>query len=712
MKERCVKEALKELSWPLIQAELTAAIDDACFTELLGHMRRSPALIVERPDIARETRRDDFLAAFRSFAGGLGQGFADRAAALEHNIRQIEAGYRGILDALGTSAVAVFTPAERIAGLLQTIEQLYKQIVAASERQVKRNRTFAHAFLLQDEDGRLFNADGALTAMIEVMSMTLKMEAYGSGWFDTRGQLVLPSLPTASEDLVRLSGVTAELANWWRRWQRTETRLRFLGGEIVARDPASAPEGVTTVLEYRPQSEIEELDYIANERLNDRLTQTYLEMLTQSPLASLGRGIDNPLPIDRGNIVSDREGHAAVTLCEILAYDIMSSDERPGDLRIVEWLRGYAVLHAIAEREFQRDAAVYLPVLDREQLLATLERCGLSAEAATVFLDRVTFRRKSWDLFDHPLIRRADGRYLLFGPAILAANLARVTLSAIANLEVQLARKGTAFEGDMRRRLKAQPGLSVYAFTAHRDGAEYEYDAIVVWGGYLFVLECKNHSLSGHDPARAYYFDLETRSHVRQVQRLVRALKAYPDILDTQIGPHAHSLQIVPCVVNSLPFSVPGGIDGVYFTDASALKKFFETRYLRQIASHGLPKNVKLIHRSALMSLWEGDAPTPQDLLRQLESPFQVALIRAHMESGLFSFGIGPTAICVSQGYARRPPTPESIAAFTGANLQVLREETRQMTRLAAAIRKKYARDQRVADDRSWRKRVTANGKR
>jgi hypothetical protein len=704
--EALVKEALDKLSWPLLEAQLVRPVDGAHFDELLGHLRRSPVLIIQRPNSALELRRDNFLSALQTFASGQGAGPAEKAAAFERDVRRIEAGYRGILTALSMSPVATFTPAERVAGLLGTVEQLYRQVVAASDRAMRKGKTFSPTFTLQDDEGDTFNADGAVSAMVEVMGMTLKMEAYAAGWFDPQGRLVLPGLPTATKELVRLSAVTAELANWWRRWQRTQTRFRYWGGQLIEHHLNSAENGPTTVVEYQPADSVaEELDYIANERLNDRLVQTFMEMITQTPLATSGRGIDQPLPIGHGNIISEREGHAAVTLCEILAYDILESQERPGGLRVIEWLRGYAVLHALAEREAQKAEPIYLPVFDEAQLLKVLERCGLSAKAARVFVKRVTFSRKSWDLFDHPLLRTVNGAYYLFGPAIMPADLARITLSAIANLGVPLSRKGKAFEKDIRRRLEAQPGLSVYAFKAHRGGEEFEYDAVVVWDGYLFVLECKNHSLSGHDPMQAYYFDLQTRSNVGQVQRLVQALKRYPDILEAHIGPHALALEIVPCVVNSLPFAVPGGHDGVYFTDASALKRFFENRYLRQVAAYNLPKQRRLIHRSALMSFWDGDRPAPQDLLRQLRSPFQIDLMRAHMSLKELQFGLGPATTGVSREYTRTAPTPESVAAFAGANIAVLRKEQRQMTRMVAAARKKHERDQIIATVRAYRKK-------
>ena len=47
-----------------------------------------------------------------------------------------------------------------------------------------------------------------------------------------------------------------------------------------------------------------------------------------------------------------------------------------------------------------------------------------------------------------------------------------------------------------------------------RDGEEYEFDAIVPWGDYVFLFECKNGTLSGNNIVPAYYFALEQRSAV------------------------------------------------------------------------------------------------------------------------------------------------------------------------------------------------------
>jgi len=258
-------------------------------------------------------------------------------------------------------------------------------------------------------------------------------------------------------------------------------------------------------------------------------------MMTKLPI--IGKGIENAIGLPPGNFVSSQEAHSAVSLSEMVSYDIATAEDRPGGLRLVEWLRGYATLQVIADNAAKENAANQFVRLSCDELKSILHRVGLTTEAASCFIDRATLHERSWDLFDQPLIEMADGSYLLFGPAVHTANPARIVLSAIANLSVQLSRKGSAFENDIRSFLKKQPGLEVHNFTATRNNEPFEYDVIVIWGDYLFVLECKNESLSGHKPVQGYYYSLGVRSHVKQVKRLVTALEVYPDILLNSVGP-------------------------------------------------------------------------------------------------------------------------------------------------------------------------------
>ena len=240
-------------------------------------------------------------------------------------------------------------------------------------------------------------------------------------------------------------------------------------------------------------------------------------------------------------------------------------------------------------------------------------------------------------MYDCPLVRVGSSGYLLFGPTAAHINIAPVVLSNLSNLNMELGRKGKAFEQSIRSGFK-KLNMEVFSFKAVHEDKEYEFDAIVPWGDHLFVLECKNRNLSGGNPMQVYYFDKEINSQVKQVQRLTNALISYPDIIRKNMGERYLGMKIVPCVVHSLPYSRMDDVNGVYFTDASSLRRFFEQQYFHVSVPHRVGTSV-ILHRTAVQKLWEGDEPNVDDFLKQLKEPYQLALSMSHL-------GMRPVEVC------------------------------------------------------------------
>jgi hypothetical protein len=287
---------------------------------------------------------------------------------------------------------------------------------------------------------------------------------------------------------------------------------------------------------------------------------------------------------------------------------------------------------------------------------------------------------------------------------VISANPARVVLSILSNLEEPLAKKGKAFERDMAEFLKKR-GFQTYSFKAKRDGQEYEYDLILPWNDYLFLFECKNHSLSNHDPVQAYYFELERQSDTRQVNRLVDGLQRFPDVLVEHVGADAAGKIIVPCVLNSLPFALPEKNTGVYFTDSSLLKRFFQEKNFNVKVPHHIERNIKLLHRTAYHSWWAGDEPSPDDLLLQLEEPFQLKLMHAHTRAERSYFPIAEDALAITQELMRTEVTIESLAAVGGADASWVRKEIAAVSAGVKAVRARRERQLLRRQDRAWRER-------
>jgi hypothetical protein len=480
------------------------------------------------------------------------------------------------------------------------------------------------------------------------------------------------------------SGSTQALALCWRQWQRVEKRRRFLGGDLLLyredQLPSGLPSQITTLIAYRPEdeglTEREVYDYLANTRLHDRLIQTFMEMEMEGGLSGQGVGIADGAALAPAQLVSTEEAHASVSLSEVLGYSIVEDEERSAGLRLIEWVRGYIVLKEIAKARTQDQAApgdAYAIRLEEAELVGILQGCGLKDDAAACFIALTCLHRSARDMFDCPLVRVGPSTYLLFAPAVIDLNIAMAVLSNLSNRDAELGRKGKAFERVVHEVFRKR-GIPVFGFRVRRGREEYEFDAIVPWDRYLFLFECKNHSLSGNDPVQAYYFDLEVASQARQARRLADALVAHPDIIEKEMGAAYAGLIIIPCVLHSLPYSRVNGIDGVYFTDWSALTRFFDQPYFRIKVPHRVG-NATLLHRTAIRKFWKGDSPTADDFLEQLRNPFQLELSMKHLDVTPVQFAVSEPEIVVTPELIRTEMTTRSISEAVGVDAdKVLRE--------------------------------------
>jgi hypothetical protein len=473
--------------------------------------------------------------------------------------------------------------------------------------------------------------------------------------------------------------------------------LTVLSGEAL---PPGLPAQIRRVIATKP-TQAWFVDFIANERLHDRMVQNFMEMSVETRMHERELGIAGPAPLLPAGYVSAEEFDSAVALCEMLGYSVADDRERPAGLRLVEWLRGYAFLKCLAEERFETSPAGVI-VLEEGEVAAGLQRVGLSTDAARIFIGHATLGRTSRDMYDCPLVKTASGRLILFAPGLLGTKIASAVLSNLGRLREPSSRKGTAFEAGVRE-FFAKRGMACRGFKVKRDGEEYELDAVLVWDGYVFLFECKNRSLSGFDPVQAYYFGLENGSNAGQVLRLAAALERHPDILSEQFGPEAAGKKIVPCVLNSLPFSLPGMQNGVYFTDWSVIRRFFQERYVHVKAVHRLSDRVKLMHRSAVHSLWQGEQPMVDDLVRTLDDPLQVDLVAKHTKVHESSFPIDPETIVLSREFMRENTTTDSFSEALGVRAERVRADMNRVGKMVAEVRRRHSRSALRRQDRAWR---------
>ncbi|WP_157043577.1 nuclease-related domain-containing protein [Nitrobacter hamburgensis] len=711
LKEKLVKQVLKTFAWGTLKQHLsTFQLNDDNLSELLGHIRHSTDFLLKRPDQAREDARAAFTEGLRSYlAEHAGPDAAAGLGDLIAVLQRIEAGYREILRTQQATVAAKLLPETQVSAALSRAAYSYHELMEAFNSSVKRRKELTlQSFRIMRSDGSSYSPDGVLAGIVDVAAMTLLLHGHQNNWFDPQKFLVLPRLTEVTEDEVYKAGLTELLAASWRQWERVDQRCRYFDGEIKVFTgdaiPSWAPQGTETAIEYGHISKDEFFDYLANERLNDRLIQTFQEMSLQTNMQTQASGIAAPLPLPPGTFVSPQEAHSGVSLSEILGYSIVDDHERPCGLRLLEWIRGYATLQCLADERYSQhgESGIYFSI-PREDLIDLLDRVGLKDGTAEIFIDQASLRMSSRDLFDQPLIRIEDGSLLVFGPGLLNSDPARLTLSAIGNEGEQLGRKGNAFEAETLRFFQDQ-GYAAKAFKFKHEGEEYQYDAIVPWDDHIFVLECKNRTLSGHNPVAAYYFVMEIASAVKQVTRLANALVEHASLVLERFGIDVANKTVVPCVVNSLPYAMKGDLDGVYVTDASGLRRFFQERNFHIVRPHHLKtKNATILHRTSMKSLWAGEKPTTADLMSYLRDPLALQLGIGHGKEAGHVFGLGERTVVAVTDLVQEEMTTASIAKLFSVDEKWVRHEAKAV---AAGIRKATKKHEKrsVRDaDRAWR---------
>ena len=700
LSESRLKTAFSSRNWIDLRSHLESVVlDEFSFDELLGHLRRFSGFILRYPDPKREQRRDEFLSDLREYVHErLGINASGRVSAEIKLLLQVERGYRSILSALDSADISKLAPPTRVSACLNWALLAYEKVTERSRATINRSHDYAlqSSPTILDDDGQPIPIDTAIDAIVKALSTTLIMEAHRNKWQDSDGTVLLPPLPPVDDDAVLKAVGNADLAMCWSRWQRIEERRRFLGGDLreylPPNLPSWAPSEATAATEYS-LNEDEFFDFAANERFLERLGQQLFELLVETDLQKKVSGITNSVALLPIGFVSVAEAHAASGLGDILKYEITDDLDRPGGLRIVEWLRGYAVLQELAKTALAAEPNVsgLVSVVTRIELMSSLTRCGLAEVTAERFIDSVTLKVSSEDLFDSPLIKFVSTQLLLFGPALLTANLCSIVLSMLGTLGESFPRKGFALEA-MVLSLLTQRNLQARGFKVTRNGEEYEYDAVLVWDEYVFVFECKNRSLSRNRPVDAYYFQLGIRSAAQQTKRLVDALYRYPDILANEMQADVATKKVVPIVLNSLPYSRIGEIDGVYCIDSSVLDRFFSDRYVFVKIPHRIRENSTIMHRVALSSLWSKQAPSPKDLLEQVKEPAQLKILKHHTQQLSTIFQIGSAHFVSTVEYMKTAWSIESMCRVFGLDPRSVRKEIDAVRQTARQLRKKVRR--------------------
>lgn len=391
---------------------------------------------------------------------------------------------------------------------------------------------------------------------------------------------------------------------------------------------------------YRELTEVEAYDFMANRRLHTWAMQNTMLMANGTALRGAVMKEGAAVPGLTAGFVSEDEGITLTKLSEILAYDVFEDQERFHGLTLREWVRGYYALGLMAAAK-QDDSC--LVTFEKSEIEQGLRDYKLPEECIPTLIHHLTFGQDSRDLYDSPLIHSEDGKYTLFANVLKTCNVTNVLFSRLSSLTTQFDKKGKGFESRVVSSF-VKWGYPCKFTKFKIDGAEYEYDALVLIDDTLLLIECKNNLLSSNNAVQAFRYSESIDENVEQIKRLERGLRERPDVVESLFRRKLDDLTLVPVMLNSMTYS-RGPVEGVYISDWSALSKFFTES---TISRFGL-QNGKKVNKQTIHTLWKGKRPTAKELLDYLAMPIQLKLMGKHLRCKYFDRPMSESSIFFAQ---------------------------------------------------------------
>lgn len=140
------------------------------------------------------------------------------------------------------------------------------------------------------------------------------------------------------------------------------------------------------------------------------------------------------------------------------------------------------------------------------------------------------------------------------------------------------------------------------------------------WADKLFVFECKFYGLPSENARHQFDFCTYQVDAAKQLLKKVKAIENDRSIVERalSVGSDAEWSEIVPVVLNGMPFTLPGRVNGVYYADYSSLERFFESGKLHPLKAES-KETPDFSDSDEPIDLWAGGKPKVSDLMCMLE---------------------------------------------------------------------------------------------
>ncbi|HCE3689766.1 TPA: hypothetical protein NG663_004708 [Vibrio parahaemolyticus] len=541
--------------------------------------------------------------------------------------------------------IQVWSHLKRVESEFELIHKDLKSYL--SKRSKPKNKVLSPYSIIENDKGSSFSADAASEHLVQYLSITLQLLSYEFKMFDS-GKVVIPDQASVNDTNVFQAGSIELLARSWREVEDSCQRSILFGGDVFrCRESEVQKEarenGVKLSYHYeRNESDYEMFDAISIERVKKRSLQHYLDILSNPELRKkVASNIDTVGNLNERSFLSEDEILTCILLGDIFCVNILEDEREYNGLTLAEWIRSYSTLQRISK---EIESGKNRNILSHEYIVELLESVGISKDKGEVFIDLITFSQSAKDLYDCPLIKIENGSYYFAYYSCSNFSAANVILSRFSSLETESSDKGFKFESDVINMVRAGVG-NCESFKFKRGLDEYEYDAVFTIDNKLFILECKNRSLSWYNPVKAFRNKKYLFETTEQVLRLKNALVSYPEVLQENLGIDVAEYEIIPVIFNCMPFCWKGTLNNVYVTDYSSFSRLLRSSEINLVMSSKLEQKSK---KTSKYKQWKGSKICGEDIVNHLNNPIQILpYIQSRKRSGNWWIGDNETAFTV-----------------------------------------------------------------
>ncbi|MCG6268362.1 hypothetical protein, partial [Vibrio furnissii] len=510
-----------------------------------------------------------------------------------------------------------------------------------------KNKVLSPYTIIENDKGSSFSADAASEHLVQYLSITLQLLSYEFKMFNS-GKIVIPNQASVSDTNVYQAGSMELLAKSWRELEDSCQRSILFGGDVfccredeVQKD--ARENGVKLSYHYeRNESDYEMFDAISCERVKKRSLQHYLDILSNPELRKkVASNIDTVGNLTEHSFLSESEILTCIVLGDIFCVNILEDQKKYNKLTLAEWIRSYSALQRISQ---DIDIDTNSKILSHEYIIDILDSVGIPKDKGEIFIDLITFSQGSKDLYDCPLIKIENDSYYFAYYSCSDFSAANVILSRFSSLEAESSDKGFKFESDVIEMVRKGVG-NCESFKFKRGLDEYEYDAVFTIDNKLFILECKNRSLSWYNPVKAFRNKKYLFETTEQVLRLKDALISYPEVLQEKLGIDVAEYEIIPVIFNCMPFCWKGTLNNVYVTDYSSFSRLLRSSEINLVMSSKLGQKAK---KTSKYKQWKGSKICGEDIVNHLNNPIQIVpYIQSRKRSEHWWVGDNETAFTV-----------------------------------------------------------------